>query len=229
MSKKIDRAVHGPGWGEVILGAVLSLVLGAVLGAALLIARPVATVRELPKEEDRTRGTVYYVEGSRETAKARQATAKQKALLAGQSVNVTEDEINAIVAAATTPPPAPAAKAGEKKEEPAETGMLSPGTPNFRIRDGVVQIGVPVTINALGLGEKVIVQARGGFVKRDDMFVFEPQELYVGSCPVQRVPLLSGFVRNQVLANQKIPDEMIEAWKKLSDVSVEGNTLKLTM
>ena len=52
MSKKIDRAAHGPGWAEVILGAVLSIVLGVVLGAVVLIIRPVVVAKELPKEPD---------------------------------------------------------------------------------------------------------------------------------------------------------------------------------
>ena len=40
MSKKIDRAVHGQSWAEVILGAALSLVLGVLLMAAWLLASP---------------------------------------------------------------------------------------------------------------------------------------------------------------------------------------------
>src|SRR5690606_27178828 len=93
MSNQFDRAAHDPGWGEVILGAVLSLLLGAVLGALILVTRPVQTVRELPKEEERPRDAVYYIEGSRSAAKAREVPGKMKAFAQGQSINVTEDEI----------------------------------------------------------------------------------------------------------------------------------------
>ena len=43
-TKKVDRALHGPSWTEVILGAVLSIILGVVLGAALLVFTVVEVV-----------------------------------------------------------------------------------------------------------------------------------------------------------------------------------------
>lgn len=246
MSKKIDRAIHGPGWGEVILGALLSAVLGVVIGAALLILKPVAVVKELPKEP--VAGTVYYIEGSRETAKAKQALAKRKAFAQGQSVTVNEDEINSLVTPAGPPgtPPAPkpgekaAPKAGDKaapkadeKAAPAAApvagGMLAAGTPNFRIRDGAMQIAVPVTINLLDLGQKVTVQARGGFAKQGSGFVFEPGTLYVGSCPVQRLPFVGDYVRKQILSAQAVPEDIATSWAKLASVTIEGDTLKLAM
>jgi hypothetical protein len=46
---KVDRAIYGPGWGEVIFGALLSLVLGVVLGALLLVLKPVVIAKETPK------------------------------------------------------------------------------------------------------------------------------------------------------------------------------------
>ncbi|MDO8541857.1 MAG: hypothetical protein Q7S40_15580 [Opitutaceae bacterium] len=249
MSKKIDRAVHGPGWGEVILGAVLSLVLGAILGATILILRPVVPGKELPKEADRKRGTVYYLEGSRDMAKARQAPVKLKAFVEGQSVAVTEEEVNALLASAA-PPAAP--KAAEKKPEPkkADAKKTDPkkaagkdpadaapnsdetvavGAPNVRIRDGILQLAAPVALNVLGVTEKVMVQARGGFVKKGDVFTYEPTEMYVGSCPVQRLPVVSGYVRDKILSAQKIPDEVAASWRKLSNVAVEGNTIRLQM
>lgn len=231
MSTKVDRAVHGPSWTEVILGAFLSLLLGVVIGAALLILRPVEVVRELPKEPDRN--IVYHIEGSRDTAKARQAPAKRNAFMNGQSVSLTEEEINSLIA----PTPAPGAgkgKAPEKgkdgkdaKEGGASSGQFALGAPNVRIREGVMQVALPVTINLID--HKVIAQARGGFVKEGDIFVFEPTEMYLGSCPVQRLPILSGLVRDRLKAAQAMPDEVKAAWQKLGSVSVDGNTLKLTM
>lgn len=171
---KVDRAIHGPGWGEVIFGAVLSLVLGIAIGAVLLIVKPVVVVKELPKEP--VAGTVYFVEGLRgDSAKGKQALAKRKALLEGQSVKVTEDEVNALASAATAP------KADEKAGNSVESVVT--GTPNVRIRDGVMQVGVPVTVTVMGYQQKLIAQARGGFVKRGDVFAYDPDEIFVGSCP----------------------------------------------
>lgn len=230
MSKKVEQALHGPSWTEVILGAVLSLLLGAVLGAVLLVLRPVKQVRELPKEADLDRKAVYYVEGSRDSGKARQAAAKRQAFLAGQSVAVTEDEINSLVPAPASSAPKPTGQKGEAAPTPTtESGMLVPGALNVRIRDNALQVGVPVTVNVLGLSQKLIVQARGGFEKDGATFVYEPRELYVGSCPVQRLPFVSGFVRSKVIAAQPIPEDVAAAWSKVSGVEIEGATLKVAV
>jgi hypothetical protein len=220
MSKKIDRATHGPSWAEIILGIVLSLGLGIVLGIGVMVARPVETVKELPKEPDAK--VVYYIEGSKDAAKARQAPAKRAAFAKGQSVSLNEDELNTL---ASTPPPAPPTKAGEAPPPAPAAGAVAPGTPNFRIRDGEMQVGVPVTISAIG--QKVIVHGKGNFAKEGDKFVFVPNKLYVGSCPVERIPILSRYVRNKLLVVDQLPEDVAAAWPKLTNVTIEGNLLTL--
>lgn len=239
MSAKNIRGAHDPSWTEVTLGAVLSVALGVVIGAVLLVVRPVTTVKELPKEADRVAGTVYYAEGSRDSGKARQAPAKRKQFAQGTTVAVTEDEINSFIA--PPPPPAPAAKpkasdkakAGDKAAPAAAApsgDLLTPGSPNFRIREGVVQIAVPVTVSLFGLIEqKVQVVARGAFAKKGDTFAFDSNTLYVGSCPMQRLPFATGFVEKKVLGALAVPEDIAAAWPKLADVKAEGNTLTLAM
>ncbi|HVU33605.1 MAG TPA: hypothetical protein VHE61_09240 [Opitutaceae bacterium] len=220
MSSKVDRAIHGPSWTEVILGAVLSLILGVVLGAVLLILKPVDKVNEPPKEP--ATGVVYYIQGSQAGSRDR-ALAKQKAFVDGQSVQVTEDDLNSLMlslAAGTAP--------GGKKPAPAGTEMLSPGTPNFRIQHGVLQVGLPMVLNVAGLTEPIIVQARGGFEKKGGVFVYEPSELYLGSCPVQRLPFVGSYLRSKALETHPVPADVAAAWKKLSSVSIDGNTLALS-
>jgi hypothetical protein len=224
MAKKIDPATHGPSWAEIILGIVLSLGLGIVLGIGVLVARPIQTVKELPKEPDPK--AVYQVEGTRDAAKARQAPAKRAAFAKGQTVTVNEDELNTLASAPAAPPPP--TKAGEAPPPPPAAGALAPGAPNFRIRDGEMQVAVPVTISAIG--QKVTVMARGNsFVKQGDKFVFVPNQLYVGSCPVERIPFLSGYVRDKLLAPQPVPEDIAAAWPKLTNVTIEGNLLTLAM
>lgn len=229
MSKKIDRATHGPSWTEVILGAALSFLLGVVLGAVLLIARPVTQVQEMPKPEDRVRGTVYYIEGVQGNARA--AVAKRATFIQGQTITATESEINALIAP-PPPPPAPtkagAAPAPATPPAPAGAGVLAPGAPNVRIREGIMQVAAPVNLNVLGLTRKVVAQARGQFVKDGDMFVYAPDEIYFGSCPVHRLPLLSGLVKSKMLSQHPIPDDVMATWRKLANVQIEGNALKLT-
>jgi hypothetical protein len=241
MSKKIDRALRGPSWIEVIFGALLSIVLGVVLGAVLMSVRPIAIVKELPKEADRDPKAIYYIEGTKDSTRGRQASAKRKAFVEGQSVTVTEDELNVLAAAAVPPaaakPAAPAPKPPEKSkgaDKAAPTPVVSDeilaaGTPNFRIRDSKLQIGVPVTFHALGVEQTVMVHTRGTFAKNGDVFVYEPETFFVGSCPLQRFPYVINYVRNKFMTSQQIPADIKTAWTKLANVSIEGNALKLTM
>src|SRR5688500_4935516 len=113
-SRKIDRALRGPSVPEVVLGAALSLIVGIALGAALLVFRPVIAVKQMPKEDAIVPDALYFVEGSRETSKARDAQAKRKAFVAGQSVSVVEDELNSLLGSATSLAAADPKKPAEK-------------------------------------------------------------------------------------------------------------------
>lgn len=227
MSKKIDRALYGPSWFEVIFGAFLSVVIGVVLAAVYLVTKPVATVKELPKEP--VAGMVYHIEGSKDATKGRSWVAKRQQFVAGMSVQVTEEEINAAIAGVNAPAPK---KPGAKAEEPApaaeaKPGHFAAGAPNFRIRDGEVQISVPVTVNTLELGLNLLVQARGTFEKQGDRYVFAPKTLLVGSCQVEKVPGVANAALRQFLGAQAIPEDIAGAWAKLANVTVEGALLKL--
>lgn len=218
MNKKLQRELNGPSWTEVIFGAVLSLALGVVLAAAYLVLKPVETVRELPKEP--ASGVVYFIEGSRSASNAREVGAKQRTLVDGGSAVLNEDELNVL----TAPPPKPKADAAA----PAESKLVTPGVLNFRIRESVMQIALPLNVSVQGLEFTVILQARGGFVKKGDTFRFVPDEFYFGSCPLQRLPFIERILIQRIMAGVAIPAELTTAWKNLSGVAVQGNTLRLT-
>ena len=230
MSRKIDRALHGPSLVEVVLGAVLSLIIGVLLGVLLLVFRPVIVVREMPKDDVRVPDAIYFVEGSRDSTRGRDAATKRKAFAAGQSVSVIEDELNVLAGPATSfaGPAATTAPAADPKA-PASDDMIATGTPNFRVREGALQVGVPVTFNVLGMSRKVVVQTRGGFEKQGDGFVYEPEIFYVGSLPVQRIPIIAGYARDRFLDAQPVPDDIKASWAKLAGVSIDGNILNLKM
>jgi hypothetical protein len=221
-----ERALSGPSWAEVLIGAALSLVLGVVLAAAHLVIKPVATVRELPKSP--VAGNVYFLEGSKDTNKGNTWLRKRQAFLDGQSIDLTEDELNTAVA---TPIEKPKGGAGQPasaaKPAPANDTLLTPGPVNFRIDGGQVQVGVPVKVNLLDA--TVIVQATGGFVKKGDTFTFVPKVFFVGSCAVDRLPMVKGLIMGRLFAAQSVPKELTDAWTKLANVSVDGKTLKLAM
>jgi hypothetical protein len=223
MKSKLQRKIDGPGWIEVICGAALSVVLGVVLAVAFLVFKPVTSVKELPKEP--VDDMVYYIEGTREGSKIREVSAKKRLIAQGQSVTLNEDELNTLV----MPPVAP--RNPKNLELPAtekSTDKIVPGLPNFRIRENVMQIGIPIELNAYEMNHKVILQTRGNVTKVGDTIVFQPGELWVGSCPLENIPAAKEFVMQQVLARAKFPDDLVAAWKNVGDVVVEGSTVRVT-
>jgi hypothetical protein len=221
-----SNALHEPSWAEVLIGAGLSLVVGVVLAVAHLVLKPVETVPFLPQPP--VAGQVYFREGSKDTNKGNTWLRKRQAFLDGQSIDLTEDELNTAVA---TPIEKPKGGAGQPasaaKTAPADDALLTPGAVNFRIDGGQVQVAVPVRVNLLDV--TVIVQAMGGVVKKGDTFTFEPKVFYVGSCAVDRLPIVEGLIMGRLFAAQGVPKELTDAWAKLANVSVEGKTLKLAM
>jgi len=234
---KTERALRGPGLFEITLGVLLSIVLGVVVAVVFLILKPVEVVKELPKEP--VLGAVYFVEGASNANKSRQWQRKRQMLSEGNTADITfsEEELNAwigsmVPAAPVKPKAAPAAKTAPKAPDakPAPAGpFLVLDSPNFRIQDDVLQMGLSTTLNAFGVSMPLILQARGHFAKGSNGFVFVDDELYVGSLPTQKVPGLKGFIVQRLLASQEIPDDLRAAWDKLSLVAVEGNVLHLSL
>ena len=237
--KKIEKALYGPSLTEVALGAILGLTAGVVGACVYLVFKPVMTVKEMPKEP--VRGIMYYVPGSESTAKGKSFTAKQKSFLAGTSVVLVEDELNAWAAQAfsgNAPAPAPTPKAGAKAPKPEEPkpaaapaldGIFNPGTPNFKIVNGKLQIGTKCILNWYGLTKEVMLVTTGTLVKSGDKYVFSASSLYLGSCPVHLLPAAAGPLMSNLIDKKKAPDAINSAWAKLSDVTIEGSTLKLTV
>jgi hypothetical protein len=226
--KKLEKALYGPSTTEVILGAILGLLAGVAVACVYLVFKPVPTVKEMPKEP--VRGTVYFLPGSDSRAKSKDWEAKLKQFLAGASVQVTEDELNAWIMAQKTPAPAKtaAAPAAPAAATPAPVeGFVIPGTPNVRIAGDVMQVGLPCTLNWFGLATDVTVQARGTFQKSGDVYVFVPQSVHLGSCPLHIMPGFGGLLLDHVLEKQKLSDDLRAAWAKLGEVSIVGGTLSL--
>ncbi|MBL9214877.1 MAG: hypothetical protein JNG83_05330 [Opitutaceae bacterium] len=226
--KKIEKALYGPSITEVILGAILGFVVGVVGACVYLVFKPVTLVREMPKEP--ARGMIYYLPGAESNAKSRTWQAKHKQFLAGASVQVVEDELNAWGATLKvqdvgggTP------KAGAPEPAKAPEGIFIPGKPNFRIVDGKIQVGLKCTLNWYGVMKDVTVQATGVIVRSGERFVFKPETVYLGSCPLHLLPAVPGWLVNHLTDREKIPDDVRAAWAKLSDVAIEGGALKLSV
>jgi hypothetical protein len=248
VTSKIDRAKYGPGMFEIFFGVLLSLLLGAVAAVVYLAMQPVQVGTPDPKVEPV--GPVTYVQGTRDDDRGKQWLRKKQLFTEGTSVEVNEDELNAWITAGTNPEPpkpdvkkpapgkpatpgkpaAPAAPTTPPPQAPS-TGLVQFGTPNFRIANGVLQIGseCELDLDLIGIKRPLIMQVSGRFVKAEGKSVFVPDLFYVGSCPLHKLPGVAAFVFDRVFATNKIPEDIATAWKKLTRVSVEGNTLALTM
>lgn len=218
------RGPVGPGAIEVAVAAWMSVALGAFIGAVVLVFHPVATVKELPPEKDRPRGAVYFVEGARDPSRFAEAVRKRQLFMGGQSISLSEEELNLVFA---SPAPAPGGKA--KAAEVVFAGVFAVGEPNVRIADGLIQLAAPVRLTTPDLGLRFIVQLRGGMVKKAEGYVFEPREMHLGGCPLDAIPLAGALVRSRIGTVEIVPSELRANWKRLVDVSVEGRLLRLRL
>ena len=86
-----------------------------------------------------------------------------------------------------------------------------------------------MALSALGPQRPGVVQAEGSFAKKDHAFVFEPETVLVGSCPVQWLPYASTYVTRKFLSSQTLTEAIAAVWPKLASFTVDGGSLKLTM
>ncbi len=230
-SRRIDRAKNGPGPIEVFLGALLSLLLGLTFALVYLVLKPVQVAK--PSAREPVAGPAMYVRGNREGDRGKQWLRKKQLFTEGNSVAVNEDELNAWISAGTAPesPKPNAPKKLVQAPPPPPVGILSFGTPNFRVRNGTLQIGCEGTLNLemVALKHPLVMRATGQFVKNGDGFVFVPEQFYLGCCPLHRLPGVANLVLDRLLEDVKIPEDIAAAWKKLADVSIEGSSLLLTV
>ncbi|MEJ1974631.1 MAG: hypothetical protein WDM96_19975 [Lacunisphaera sp.] len=253
-NKKIEKALYGPSTTEVALGAILGLVAGLLVACVYLVFKPVQLVKEMPKEP--VRGAVYFIPGSDNPTKGKSFAAKQKALAGGSSVELNEDELNAWASATfrrgsgrghagpgarqaagaqaggKTQRTGEARRGGEGSQgsnQPAYDGIFNPGTPNFKIKDGTLQIGFKCVLNWYGLLQEVTVLTTGTLSRSGDDVVYSPRTIFLGSCPVHLIPGAAGPLMSHLIGKKKAPDEINSAWAKVKSATIEGSTLKLSI
>jgi hypothetical protein len=252
LTKKMERALYGPSLFEITCGTLLSVILGVLLAAGFLVFKPVEIVKDLPKPEDRKIGTVYYQQGSNDATKAKAWRNKRKQLLEGApgEIAFAEEELNAWLnadsgsytsgesskqpakAAAPAPKSAAAKSPAPAPEAAASADFFALAAPEVRIAD-TFQVGMTGTFNYAGSAFPVVVQARGGFEKQGDRFVYQPDTLYIGSLPIHAIPgaLSWGVAKlsNWLSSSQAMPENALAVWKKVADVKVDGRQLKVVI
>lgn len=233
-NKKIEKALYGPSTLEVAIGALLGLLLGVVAAAVFLVFKPVQTVKEKPKEM--TKGVVYYWAGRTDPNKARAWQDKIATFTKGGAVVLSEDELNAWATSVSGGAAVqPAAKPGEKPKgdakSPTDSGssdFVSASGLNFRIEDGHLHLAAKVLLNYYGLTKEVMLQASGGFAPSNEGYVFKPDQVLLGSCPVSSLPWVSGALTRSLVGKVKVSDDFRAAWMKITEATVEGDLVKVT-
>ena len=133
-------------------------------------------------------------------------------------IQLNEAELNAWVARSVVKPDA------------ADATLLKPEGVNFRIAGGQLQIGMPGTLDLLGVySQKLVLQARGEFKRSGDRFVYSADEFLIGSLPVHRLPGLTAMILPRLMRANEVPEDLATAWRGLKDVRVEGDVLVLSL
>lgn len=205
----------GPTTTEVVLGSVLSILLGVLLASIYLAARPMKMVKAIPEEAEP--GVIYFVEGRKDYEASRRWMFKRDVFVQGQSVQVTEGELN-FWASSVYPTPSDGEKGG---------AMFTIGTPQFRIEDDELKAGAICKFDYFGVVYEIAVQAAGGFSKVGERFVFNPREVAIGGLPAHRMGPLGSILFKQFAGAFVPPEDVAQAWSQLADVHVEGNMLIL--
>lgn len=216
------KSSKGPSTFEVVLGAILSVAVGVALGAALMVAKPVQKVKEIPK--DAPANAVYLIEGGRDFNKSADVAAKRKAFLEGESIDISEGEINVLLGSLAAPEAAK--KPGDK---PADAKPLDLGSLNARVTPGNLQLSNTATFNLFGYSGSFIVQASGTFERQSGGPVFVPTSFYVGGCPVHRIPFAKDLLLRKLLLAHPVPDDLAAAWAKISEIAIVGDSLRVKM
>ena len=241
--KNIQKALYGPSYLEVALGAILGILVGIVAAVLYFAFKPVEKVALMPKEP--VANMVYFIPGKDSTTRGKGWPAKQKTFLEGGEILLREEELNAWAAtlsdykpaepkaAPPATPPKPGAPAKPAPGKPAEPAVeekeifFAVGAPNFSIKENRLQIALLCHLNYYGIGADVWVKATGRFAKTAEGFRFVPAEYYFGSCPLHLIPSAADFVTSRMLPELKITDEMLQAWGKISLIMIDGEQLKI--
>ena len=244
--KNIQKALYGPSYLEVALGAILGIAVGIFAAGLYFVFKPVEKVDKLPKEL--APNVVYLIPGKDSTARAKGWQAKQKTFLASGEIMLREEELNAWGATlsdykpvdpkapvkpgtppkkATPPKPGAPAKPEEPAAPEAPEVFFAVGAPNFSIKENRLQIALVCKLNYYGIGSEVWVKATGRFTRSGDTYKFTPAEFYFGSCPLHLIPVASTFVTSRLLSELKITDDMVQAWGRVNLVVIDGDQLKI--
>ena len=221
-----EKGAYTPGIVAVFFGALISVIIGMLFAGINMLTVSVAEVSELPPEEERQVGTVYFIKGQ---GKGGSGWKRKRIQLISQrpgAIRLPEGELNVWARTSLRPDPK------KKDEEGGGLIKVEPSPPNFRINEGEFQVASYVGFPQLHGSKKFVYQAKGAFANEAGIFRFTAHSGFIGSCPIPPIPGLNSFLFNflaETFINSEEYGEMNSIWKLLSDVSVDGEELVLVI
>lgn len=211
---------EGPKPYEIAVAAVLSLIVGVIGAAGYLAFTPLEEVNEMPDKEDRRIARIYYVPGEQGGRQHGTWEPKRQAIETGRSgtFELVEEELNQWAAATY------------RDDAITETGPLqiTADTPNFRIENGL-EINVNLEWSIFGASQRFRSLAVGNFEQRRGEYVFRPDRVYVGSCPIPGAFGLARKMFDRVAGAYEVSPELREGWRQLASLEIAENEMKVAI
>lgn len=206
-----------------IVDVALGITMGCLFAATYLALKPVA-IRdgaERSGEKEKERHEVTYIRGRSGLVRTSVIDAKKTSFLSRDraGVELSEEEINRWISTEYGNSP----RTAEYEDFEAE---FRADVPVFKVRGDETEVGMVFDLSVLGVTRKVVLQAAGAFQREGGRFVFVPEKMYVGSCPVN-IPYLSRRIFNAVYDRFEVSSDLSEAWADVRGLAVEGGLIKL--
>ena len=220
-----EKDIENRSAGGLIVSLILALLcalVGFVGGVVHLALIPAQTVRKQPTGDERKPHTVYYVQPT--TGSAPSYEMKEQALLGAQrgTITLTAAELNTWAADTF--------RFAKPPSEMEGSVVMIPSSPKFNFaEDGTLSMAVMLEVKTYGKSHKVLFQTQGTFTMGAEGPEFVPEESYLGSARLPRevvTPLIGDFIY-KIFSSAEASWPLQDAWNQLSDVRIEGNTLKL--
>lgn len=205
------------GYGGSVWLGLLSFVVGGLLAVGTLMGQSVAEVSELPDEENRERGMVYFVRGKVGGGNAYTEKLNQLRDGVAEEVVLHEEELNS----------------WSRRElgvvEEAGSWMsrwlvADVGTVQFRIEEGSLWMGTEVTLPSWTGKKRIAVQVRG---EMESNLRGEPQfrveRGHVGRAPFGWIPGIRSLIYRQV----KSYYEGAEGWEQVAAMWPDVKTVEV--
>lgn len=213
MASRVNRKAPGPL--SACFSGLVTVALGSVLAALHLASLPVAVVRAEPKE--RVAGVRYFFEGA-SPGSSDGWKGKFSALAEdGGEVSLSEGDLNGWARASFE-------SVTLDEEAKKSTVVIIAGTPNFRIKDDLLQVGLVNTFNFFGHEAPLVLQATGDFERGGIGWVFRPSEALIGQLPLHRVPAILPLVASR-FGGRDVPAEVDRILNSAKEVAVRDGTL----